>query len=123
VSPEPNSNSPNSDFQESQGRDVENPNRPVRQSWRLEFRHQVRRKLSRHQKAQREKNGLFFGLGVFGVVGWSVAIPTLLGIALGLWIDRRWPSQYSWTLMLLFVGVVLGCLNAWFWIDSSHRGD
>jgi ATP synthase protein I len=87
----------------------------------LQFRHRIRRKLARHQKAQRDKNQLFFGLGVFGVVGWSVAIPTLLGIALGIWIDQRWPSQYSWTLMLLFVGVLLGCLNAWFWVESSHR--
>ena len=87
----------------------------------LEFRLRIHRRLARHRKAQRDKNHLFFGLGVFGVVGWSVAIPTLLGIALGIWIDQRWPSQYSWTLMLLFVGVVLGCLNAWFWIESSQR--
>jgi ATP synthase protein I len=86
-----------------------------------EFRLRIRRRLARHRKAQQEKNQLFFGLGVFGVVGWSVAIPTLLGIALGVWIDQKWPSQYSWTLMLLFVGVVLGCLNAWFWIDSSSK--
>lgn len=87
------------------------------------FRLKIRRKLARRQKAEREKSELFFGLGVFGVVGWSVAIPTLMGIAIGVWIDTTWPSQYSWTLMLLFAGVVLGCLNAWFWIDTSHRGD
>lgn len=86
-----------------------------------EFRRKIHRKLARHQKAETERNELFFGLGVFGVVGWSVAIPTLLGIALGIWIDQTWPSQYSWTLMLLFVGVILGCLNAWYWIESSHR--
>ena len=72
----------------------------------VDFRLRIRRKLARHQKALRDKNQLFFGLGVFGVVGWSVAIPTLVGIALGVWIDRTWPSQYSWTLMLLFLGVV-----------------
>lgn len=90
---------------------------------KVEFRLRIRRRLARHQKAQQEKSQLFFGLGTFGVVGWSVAVPTLLGIALGIWIDQKWPSQYSWTLMLLFVGVVLGCLNAWFWIDASQRGD
>jgi ATP synthase protein I len=99
------------------------PERDRQASRRRKFRYRIRRKLARHQKAQRDKSELFFGLGVFGVVGWSVAIPTLIGIALGLWIDTHWPSQYSWTLMLLFVGVVLGCLNAWFWIESSHRGE
>lgn len=112
MSPE---NFPNQDEHSSE------PHRERHRSRHFQFRHRIRRKLARHQKAQREKNQLFFGLGVFGVVGWSVAIPTLLGIALGVWIDQRWPSQYSWTLMMLFVGVVLGCLNAWFWIESAHR--
>lgn len=97
--------------------------REQQRSRQREFQLRIRRKLSRHQKAQREKNELFFGLGVFGVVGWSVAIPTLIGIAIGVWIDTTWPSPYSWTLMLLFLGVILGCLNAWFWVESTHRGD
>ena len=62
---------------------------------------------------------IWFGLGVFGVVGWSVAIPTLIGIAIGLWIDQTWPSRYSWTLTLLIGGVMLGCLNAWYWVKKA----
>lgn len=62
---------------------------------------------------------IWFGLGVFGVVGWSVAIPTLIGVALGLWIDKTWPSQYSWTLTLLIGGVMLGSLNAWYWVKKA----
>lgn len=73
-------------------------------------------------KARREKNsGIWFGLGMFGLVGWSVAVPTLIGIALGIWIDLKWPSRYSWTLMLLIIGVILGCLNAWFWITCERK--
>lgn len=62
--------------------------------------------------------GAWFWLGMFGLVGWSIAVPTLLGIALGLWMDRIWPGRVSWTLTLLIVGVALGCWNAWRWI---HR--
>jgi ATP synthase protein I len=58
---------------------------------------------------------------MFGLVGWSVAIPTLIGIAIGAWIDAQYPSQYSWTLMLLLIGVVVGCLNAWWWIQRESR--
>jgi len=61
---------------------------------------------------------VWFGLGMFGIVGWAVAIPTLIGIALGLWIDRTWPSQYSWALMLLIAGVVIGSINATYWIKK-----
>ena len=63
----------------------------------------------------------WFWLGMFGLVGWSIAIPTLLGIALGVWIDTTWPSRFSWTLMLLTGGVILGCVNAWFWIKRESR--
>lgn len=79
-------------------------------------------KEARKMKARREKDrNVMFGLGMFGLVGWSVAIPTLIGIALGIWIDARWPSSYSWTLMLLMIGVILGCLNAWYWIKREGR--
>ena len=56
-----------------------------------------------------------------GIIGWSVAIPMLLGIFIGIWIDSNWTSRYSWTLMLLLVGVVLGCLNAWHWIERERQ--
>jgi ATP synthase protein I len=56
---------------------------------------------------------------MFGLVGWSVAIPTLLGIALGLWLDARWPGRVSRTLTFLIIGVILGCLNAWYWVKQE----
>jgi len=55
------------------------------------------------------------------VVGWSVAIPTLLGVLLGVWIDLTWPSARSWTIMLLVGGLGLGCVNAWLWISRQRR--
>ncbi len=69
------------------------------------------------------RHSVWFGLGMFGLVGWSIAIPSLLGIIAGLWIDHTWPSRVSWTITLLFVGIVLGCLQAWYWIsrESSHE--
>jgi ATP synthase protein I len=84
----------------------------------------VGQKESRKLKARREKvRNVWFGMGMFGLVGWSVAIPTLAGIALGVWVDTHWSSSYSWTLMLLVIGVGLGCLNAWYWIKRESRHD
>lgn len=81
------------------------------------FADEVARKEALRLKGIRHKDEtVWFGLGMFGIVGWSVAIPTLIGIALGLWIDRTWPSRYSWALMFLIIGVVLGCLNAAYWV-------
>lgn len=87
-----------------------------------EFKEQVEAKEERKLKARSEERPkVWFGLGMFGLVGWSVAIPTLLFIALGLWIDATWPSRYSWTLMLLFVGIIIGCLNAWYWVQRESK--
>lgn len=63
----------------------------------------------------------WFGLGMFGLVGWSVTIPTVVGIFLGIWMDRTWPGRHSWTLTLLFIGVVVGCWNAWYWIKREGK--
>jgi ATP synthase protein I len=77
-------------------------------------------KEARKIKARREKDrSIWFGLGMFGLVGWSVAIPTLIAVAVGVWIDLRWPSRFSWTLMLLFIGAALGCMNAWYWVKRE----
>jgi len=68
---------------------------------------------------KRRDRGIWFGLGMFGIVGWSVAIPTLIGLAAGIWVDANLPSRFSWTLMGLMVGLLIGCLNAWYWLNSE----
>ncbi|HSG89517.1 MAG TPA: AtpZ/AtpI family protein [Pseudomonadales bacterium] len=64
--------------------------------------------------------GIWSGLGMMGLVGWSVAVPTLLGAALGLWLDARGSGERSWTLALLVAGLVLGCANAWRWVSRER---
>ena len=88
------------------------------------FRNQVAEKADRKIKARRDKHrNIWFWLGMYGLVGWSVAIPTLLGIAIGVWLDKRSEGPISWTLTLLFLGVILGCLNAWYWIKRESGRD
>ena len=71
----------------------------------------------------RDKGGneVWFGLGMFGVVGWSVAIPTILGAFAGVWIDLKWQGGYSWSLMLIIMGLIVGYFNAWFWINRQRK--
>jgi ATP synthase protein I len=87
-----------------------------------EFSQQVGAKAARKRKAQRQvTQTVWSGLGMMGMVGWSVAVPTLLGAALGLWLDKHHPGSHSWTLMLLAVGLGLGCFNAWHWVTKEDR--
>ncbi len=58
---------------------------------------------------------------MMGLIGWSVVVPTLLGAALGIWLDNRRPGTHSWTLMLLIIGLVIGCSIAWQWVAKQDQ--
>ncbi len=87
----------------------------------------VSAKAARMLKARRNAGqGVWFGLGMMGLIGWSVTIPTLLGAALGIWLDRHYPGRHAWTLALLMAGLAIGCFNAWHWVakeDQAMRDD
>lgn len=88
------------------------------------FHRQVKDKASRKLTERREGDRtIWYGLAMFGIVGWSVAIPTLIGIGIGIWLDLILVDPYSWTLMMLFIGVVIGCLNAWYWIKKESQDE
>ena len=79
-------------------------------------------KEARKLRAKRHSDrGVWFGLGMVGLIGWSVSVPTLLGAFLGLWLDRICPGGRSWTLALLVGGLVLGCWNAWYWVAKENK--
>lgn len=79
-------------------------------------------KATRKLRSQKiESPGIWFGLGTMGLIGWSVAVPTLLGAGLGIWLDRQFPEGHSYTLALLVAGLCLGCFNAWHWLSKEQR--
>ena len=83
---------------------------------------QVGAKAARKLKARHNPApGIWFGLGMMGLVGWSVVVPTLLGAALGVWLDKHHAGRHSWTLALLVAGLALGCFNAWHWVDKEDK--
>lgn len=86
------------------------------------FSQQVGAKAARKLKARRDPTpGVWFGLGMMGLIGWSVVVPTLLGAALGIWLDKHHSGKVSWTLTLLVIGLIIGCLNAWLWVAKEEK--
>ncbi len=85
------------------------------------FTEQVGAQEARKLEARRNPTQVWFGLGMMGVIGWSVAVPTVLGASLGVWLDNRHPGSHSWTLSLLVAGLVLGCFNAWHWVAKEDK--
>ena len=95
---------------------------PNRETDRSDFSREIASKAARKLKAQRHSTqGAWSGLGMMGLIGWSVVVPTLLGAALGQWLDKQQPGKHSWTLALLVAGLVIGCFNAWQWVAKEER--
>jgi len=79
----------------------------------------IRRRVTRHAKAQREGEPSFGGyLAQVGVLGWIIVLPTLLGVFAGRWVDRQFGTGIFWTGPLLMAGLAMGCWSAWRWV---HR--
>lgn len=62
-------------------------------------------KEERKLRAQRDNKSVWSGLGLFGMIGWSIAVPAMLGAAMGVWLDKNYKQDFSWTLSLLVAGL------------------
>ncbi len=86
------------------------------------FAEEVGSKAERKLKARRGAGqGVWFGLGMMGLIGWSVVVPTLLGAGVGFWLDKHHSGTHAWTLALLVAGLAIGCLNAWHWVAKEEQ--
>jgi ATP synthase protein I len=85
------------------------------------FAEEIGAKATRKIKARKSAQGVWFGLGMMGLIGWSVVVPTLLGAALGVWLDKHHPGKHPWTLALLVAGLAVGCWNAWHWVAKEEK--
>ncbi|TYC55429.1 ATPase F0F1 [Marinobacter sp. BW6] len=78
---------------------------------------------ARRLKKARDNPGVspLRGLGAFGMIGWSIAVPTVGGAFLGLWLERTVPQDFPWVLALILGGVTLGGFIAWAWIGRESK--
>jgi ATP synthase protein I len=85
------------------------------------FGREIAEKEKRKLKALNTNNKVWFGLGMMGMIGWSVVVPALLGTLAGVWLDKRYPQSFSWTLTLLIAGLITGSVIAWYWVDKEDK--
>jgi ATP synthase protein I len=79
----------------------------------------VRRFRARHERSVSEgEPGFARHLAQVGVLGWTIVVPTLLGVFLGRWIDHRFGTGIFWTGPLLLLGLAIGCWSAWRWMHG-----
>ena len=86
--------------------------------------HDIGRGAKRIRKARNKHHSSpLRGLGTFGMIGWSVVVPTVAGTFLGLWLDREVPQNFSWTITLIVMGAFVGAAIAWTWVNSEGEPD
>ncbi len=74
----------------------------------------VKTRQERRERWQREgERSIGQNLAMIGVLGWTIVLPTLLGLFAGRWLDRQFHMGIFWTLGLLVVGLAAGCMLAW----------
>src|SRR5680860_1603471 len=80
----------------------------------------IRRSTERLQRARKQPGASpLRGIGAFGMIGWSVAVPAVAGAFLGLWLNKVAPQNFSWPIALILGGIVVGAMIAWKWIDKE----
>ncbi len=76
------------------------------------FLSKVQQRHRQREKNERDKS-FWASVGTMGTVGWSVSLPTALGVLLGRWLDGRMDSGYVFMVFFMLVGLVTGCVIAW----------
>lgn len=73
----------------------------------------------------RQKRGFIkinYNVAILSIYGWQVAIPVVLMLLLGRFLDRVYPQdQISWTLNFIIIGFILGFINANLWLKKSYQ--
>jgi len=96
--------------------------KPGTENSQQSFSREIGEKEIRKLKAKRQdKKSVWSGFALFGMIGWSVAVPSLAGAALGMWLDKKYPQSFSWTLSCLITGLIIGCLIAWRWVAKENK--
>jgi ATP synthase protein I len=83
---------------------------------------EVGAKAARKLKARRNSTqGVWFGLGMMGLIGWSVADSDAARRGARYLVGQTHPGKHAWTLALLVAGLAIGCLNAWHWVAKEDK--
>ncbi|MGD8831184.1 MAG: AtpZ/AtpI family protein [Pseudomonadales bacterium] len=84
------------------------------------MREAVRLRQERRRRWQEEgERPLWMNLSMVGALGWLIVVPTLLGVAIGRWIDHAFGTGITFTGALIFIGVAVGGSLAWRRINSE----
>jgi ATP synthase protein I len=88
---------------------------------RQKLERRVEKQVRRMERADKERRTVLAQTAYIGVLGLLFVLPVVGGAYLGRWLDSL-VEGYSmrWTLSMLFLGVVVGAMNVYFFIRTRE---
>lgn len=96
---------------------MDKKNNNVEDDLLVKVEQQAKKKIRAKKLGKRRMSGFAY----FGVVGWLIVMPTLLGIFIGIFLDKNIKTSFSWTVMFIFIGVIVGSINTWRWLNENSK--
>ena len=91
------------------------------QEFKKQLNKTARQLIKKADKLENKENKVVvYRAALLSVYGWQLAIPVLLGIMLGILLDKIFPiPHFSWILNLILLGFVIGFYNATQWMKKN----
>ena len=84
---------------------------------REKLEHQIEKQVERMERAEKDRPTLLAQTASIGVLGLLFVLPVIGGAYLGRWLDSLLEGySMCWTLSMLFLGVVAGAANVYFFV-------
>lgn len=96
-------------------------NRSTENERKRNMLHSIERDMKRYEERESARRSFWRSLGVLGSVGWPIVVMTVGGAWIGSWLDRDWGTGVRLTMILVFVGAILGSSVAWSIIQGTKK--
>jgi ATP synthase protein I len=71
------------------------------------------------QGAENPEPSLGVRFGQIGILGWTIIVPTLIGVFIGRWLDQTFSSGVFFSAPLIMIGAAVGFWSAWKWMHRA----
>lgn len=80
----------------------------------------ISKKIDKHINSCNKKKSPFEAIYLFGLVGWELGIPILIMSYIGIWLEKKYPSN-NLTLNFIILGFFIGFYNVYKWIKKEKK--
>ncbi|MGD9153025.1 MAG: AtpZ/AtpI family protein [Gammaproteobacteria bacterium] len=86
-----------------------------------QLKNKIQSDINKIKQAKKEKLTLLAQTVYLGTLGFIFILPVIIGAYLGVWLDNKLERYFSisWTISLIFLGVIIGAANVYFFIKGK----